>query len=310
MEKPLVSINCITYNHEAYIRECLNGLLMQRTTFPFEVLVHDDASTDNTQAIILEYKEKYPTIIKPYFQKENQYSKGKGFIGLKINFERAKGKYIAICEGDDYWTDPLKLQKQVDFLESNPNFGFCTHKYQLSTNIETDILPKISEDTRFSLRDYVSKGIWYTQPLTAVIRASALKQAQNYPYHGIKDAGLFYSLLKVSEGYIFAQNMGTYRITGNGVWTSLSLDRKIVDDLSTKLMIYDTERDELSAAYIAESLRHAISRKNMIRNAKIFWKAFSALISNFGLRFFIRFFFDKYFRLKKTNNPLMKEMHG
>lgn len=123
MEKPLVSINCITYNHEAYIRQCLDGFLMQRTTFPFEVLVHDDASTDNTQAIILEYKEKYPTIIKPYFQKENQYSKGKGFIGLKINFERAKGKYIALCEGDDFWTNPKKLELQVSAFEHDDSLG-------------------------------------------------------------------------------------------------------------------------------------------------------------------------------------------
>ena len=123
---PLVSICCAAYNHEPYIRQCLDGFVMQRTTFPFEVLIHDDASTDKTADIIREYEKKYPDIIKPIYQKENQYSKG-GKISLRFNIPRAKGKYIAFCEGDDYWIDPLKLQKQVDFLEANPDYGLvCT----------------------------------------------------------------------------------------------------------------------------------------------------------------------------------------
>lgn len=120
---PLVSICCAAYNHEPYIRQCLDGFVMQRTTFPFEVLIHDDASTDKTADIIREYEKKYPDIIKPIYQKENQYSKG-GKISLRFNIPRAKGKYIAFCEGDDYWIDPLKLQKQVDFLEANPDYVF------------------------------------------------------------------------------------------------------------------------------------------------------------------------------------------
>ena len=118
MSEPLVSIICITYNHEPYIRQCLDGFMMQRTNFSFEVLIHDDASTDNTVGIIREYEEKYPGIIKPIYQKENQYSKGVK-IGMTYLYPRAKGKYIAECEGDDYWIDPLKLQKQVDILNSN-----------------------------------------------------------------------------------------------------------------------------------------------------------------------------------------------
>ena len=108
MDKPLVSISCIAYNHESYIRQCLDGFLMQKTTFSFEILIHDDASTDNTTDIIREYERKYPDIIKPIYQKENQYSKGIP-ISATFNWPRAKGKYIAMCEGDDYWTDPLKI---------------------------------------------------------------------------------------------------------------------------------------------------------------------------------------------------------
>ena len=120
--KPLVSISCVTYNHAPFLRQCLDGFFMQQCDFDFEILVHDDASTDGTEAIIKEYQEKYPDIIKPIFQTENQYSKGVRGMNQKYNFPRAKGKYIALCEGDDYWTDPLKLKKQVDFLEKNTDF--------------------------------------------------------------------------------------------------------------------------------------------------------------------------------------------
>lgn len=117
--KPLiVTIQCFTYNHENYIRQCLDGFVMQKTNFRFEAIVHDDASTDGTASIIHEYAEKYPDIIKPIYETENQYSKRDGSL-TRIMDEHTHGKYIAICEGDDYWIDPLKLQKQVDFMESN-----------------------------------------------------------------------------------------------------------------------------------------------------------------------------------------------
>ena len=118
----LVSVSCVTYNHSKYIRQCLDGFLMQKTNFAFEVLIHDDASNDDTADIIREYESKYPDKIKPIYQTENQYSKGISPT-FKFNIPRVKGKYIAMCEGDDYWTAPLKLQQQVDFLESNPDYG-------------------------------------------------------------------------------------------------------------------------------------------------------------------------------------------
>lgn len=124
-ETPLVSISCITYNHEPYIAQTLDGFLMQKTNFPFEVLIHDDASTDRTADIIREYEQNFPKIVKPIYQKENQYSQGKRAVSATWNFPRAQGKYIAMCEGDDYWIDENKLQMQVDFLENNPDYGMC-----------------------------------------------------------------------------------------------------------------------------------------------------------------------------------------
>lgn len=128
--KPLVAIKCATYNHEPYIRDCLEGFVMQKTDFPFVAIVHDDASTDGTVAIVKEYAEKYPDIIKPIFETENQYSKPGKPLRKIMNEAVAKtgAKYIAMCEGDDYWTDPLKLQKQVDFMEANPDVGLVYTK--------------------------------------------------------------------------------------------------------------------------------------------------------------------------------------
>lgn len=114
----MVTIRCVAYNHEPYIRECLEGFVMQKTNFRFEAIVHDDASTDGTANIIREYAEKYPDIIKPIFETENQYSKRDGSLRRIMN-SHMKGKYIAMCEGDDYWIDPYKLQKQVDYLEKH-----------------------------------------------------------------------------------------------------------------------------------------------------------------------------------------------
>lgn len=120
---PLVSIRCAVYNHEPYLRQCLDGFVMQKTTFPFEAIVHDDASTDGSAAIIREYAEKYPDIIKPIYESENQYSKGGSIAKIMNDAMHPNSKYVALCEGDDYWTDPYKLQMQVDIMEADESIG-------------------------------------------------------------------------------------------------------------------------------------------------------------------------------------------
>lgn len=130
---PVVSIHCLVYNHEKYIRQCLDGFVMQQTNFAFEAIVHDDVSTDGSVAIIKEYAERYPEIIKPIIETENQYSKG-GFAHVNnILRKKSQGRYIAWCEGDDYWIDPHKLQKQVDYLEAHPEICMCTHAWNVVT---------------------------------------------------------------------------------------------------------------------------------------------------------------------------------
>lgn len=124
-EEPImVSIRCITYNHAPYIRRCLDGFVMQKTNFRFQAVVHDDASTDGTTDIVREYAEKYPDIIIPMYEEENRWSKHDGTL-MSIMLPYMKGKYWIECEGDDFWTDPYKLQKQVDIMEENPNLSLC-----------------------------------------------------------------------------------------------------------------------------------------------------------------------------------------
>lgn len=135
MQEPLVSICCICYNQEQYIRQALEGFVMQQTNFPFEIVISDDCSKDRTRIVIAEYKEKYPELIRDVSPEKN--------MGSMANFlfvqAKANGKYIALCEGDDYWTDPYKLQKQVDFLEEHEDYSICFHKCSV-LNVQTGVL--------------------------------------------------------------------------------------------------------------------------------------------------------------------------
>jgi glycosyltransferase involved in cell wall biosynthesis len=124
-----VSICCATYNQVNILSSAIESFLMQRTTFPFEILIHDDASTDGTQELIKSYISKYPNLIRGIFQKENQFSKSGAYPYGEFLYPAAKGKYIAECDGDDYWTDPLKIQKQYDFMEVHPECSLCYHDY-------------------------------------------------------------------------------------------------------------------------------------------------------------------------------------
>ena len=168
---PLVSIRCLVYNHEPYLRQCLDGFVMQQTTFPFEAIVHDDASTDGSAAILREYAEKYPDIIKPIYETENQW--GKGTISKSMDAAmHPNSKYIASCEGDDYWTDPNKLQIQVDFLENHPDFSLTVHEYTEWDELKKDFRPHrikylqgIDNDLTLTLDDFAT-GVFFTKTLT------------------------------------------------------------------------------------------------------------------------------------------------
>lgn len=124
-----VSVFCLTYNQEKYIKDALDSFLMQRVDFNVEIIIHDDASTDSTQEILKQYAKKYPNVVKVFFEKENVYSKVGDTIEIeRMHIKNASGKYVASCEGDDYWTDPFKLFIQKNLLDRYKKLNFCTHK--------------------------------------------------------------------------------------------------------------------------------------------------------------------------------------
>lgn len=189
MKIPLVSICTITYNHSQYIRECLDGFLMQKTNFAFEVLIHDDASTDGTEEIIREYEAKYPEIIKPIYEKENQWVKGRRGSNV-FNFPRARGKYIALCEGDDYWTDPLKLQKQVDFLEGNPEYGLVHTDFDIHEIISGNYARNVIalQKPKMEWQEGSEFVRWYTGGYTKIITCTVCFRKSIYDrFYSIED---------------------------------------------------------------------------------------------------------------------------
>lgn len=158
-----VSVYCLVFNHGKYLRSALDGFIRQKVNFPFEVIVHDDCSTDNSASIINEYAIKYPNIIRPIYQKENQYSKG---INIKHTFiaPLVKGDYVAVCEGDDYWCDDLKLQKQVDFLDNHPEYIACVHDtLQKNQNDGSSFrMLDFGEDRDITLEDILKGRCYHT----------------------------------------------------------------------------------------------------------------------------------------------------
>ena len=223
---PLVSISCITFNHARYLRECFDGFLMQQTNFAFEVVIHDDASTDETKAIIEEYTQKHPTIFYPMYQKENQYSKGVRGIMAKFNFPRCRGKYITLCEGDDYWTDPNKLQKQVDFLEANEDYSICWTKYSVKKDSEDleqpDWINQVekNKDLSFDLNTIFTPYCTYT--LTTMFRVESFdfEMFENLKYS--KDNTIYAIALTKGKGMLLDFYSAVYRMHEGGVYSSAS----------------------------------------------------------------------------------------
>lgn len=166
---PILSVALITYNQEKYIAECIEGMVNQKTDFPFEIVIGEDCSTDNTRAICQQYAEQYPELIRLILPEKNL-----GMMGNWINtIKSCNGKYIAICEGDDYWTDDLKLQKQVDFLENNPDYSLCaTGARCLSMFDNTFTDAEIMQDT-LTTRDILLED-WGIMTATIVFRKEAL----------------------------------------------------------------------------------------------------------------------------------------
>ncbi len=221
-EQIKLSVVCITYNHEAFIRDCLNGFVMQKTDFPFEILINDDASTDKTAEIIREYEKKYPHLFRCVYQTENQW--GKKNAWNDILFPMIRGKYVALCEGDDYWTDPLKLQKQVDFLETHPDVSVCFHPVLVhwEDHSEPDnLFPSDKErfyKTELTLTDLLNRN--FIQTNSVVYRWRFHRDPPELLPDNVLPEDYFVHLLHAQTGKIvfLPDVMSVYRRHPDGIW--------------------------------------------------------------------------------------------
>ena len=238
-EKILVAIHCLAYNHEPYIRQCLEGFVMQKTNFRFVAIVHDDASTDKTADIIREYEAKYPDIIKPIYETENQYSKFHDFsLGgiMDAAIDAIGAKYIARCEGDDYWTDPYKLQKQVDILEKDETLMACVTNCSVvdekgkTIQAVRDGVVKNDVEGRYNLRQFFDNNHQYPT-LSVVYRNSHPKEIEekmkimSNPHLG--DWTLWIALHCFGDFYFLNEVTCAYRINQTSVTHSNPNKRKI-----------------------------------------------------------------------------------
>lgn len=221
MEKPImVSIVCNTYNHEKYIRDALDGFVKQETDFAYEVLIHDDASTDQTAQIIKQYEKQFPELIKPIYQTENQYCKHDGTIS-RLQNARAQGKYIATCEGDDYWTDPHKLQKQYDFMEKHPEYSMCGCSSQWLNVLTGKVQQRgtTTTDKDVSFEDFLlpkhGRPFLYA---SFFCRAEIWKSRPNWGFPVGDLPATYYAAIK-GKVRMLADTMCVYRWFSEGSWT-------------------------------------------------------------------------------------------
>ncbi len=234
----LVSICSTTYNHETFIEKALDGFLMQETSFPFEIIVRDDCSTDRTAQIIKQYAKKYPRIIKTIFEKKNMYSNGMR-RPMKVAHKKAMGKYIATCEGDDFWTDIFKLQKQIDFLECNPQYSISYHDVNI---IDKEGL--ITSKTYSSeIKDYSSDEMLTGDALiltsTAVYRNIGLCLFPRiFDNVANGDMTIWHMLGKYGKGKFQSEiNNSCYRIHTGGIWSSIKKEERITRTMDTLYLI-------------------------------------------------------------------------
>jgi len=231
----LVSINCITYNHEKYIRDAIESFIMQKTTFDFEILIGEDCSTDGNRKIVDEYVSKFPNRIR-LITSDNNVGAQNNLLRLFVN---SKGKYIAICEGDDYWIDPYKLQKQVDYMESHSECSFCFHAaeiVQVDKKPTGNIMRRYNNNCISSTEDIIIRGGGFCPTASLLFPAKLIENLPEF-YINAKTGDYGIQMILASKGYAFYIDkiMSAYRTGVPGSWTSQLL---AVSNIETKIIKY------------------------------------------------------------------------
>ena len=282
-KEPLLIVWCIAYNQRNYIKDALEGFVMQKTNFPWEVIVHDDASTDGTTDVILEYASKYPKLITPMIEKDNQWKRGglKRIISI-MNEHYRRGKYIAFCEGDDFWTDPNKLQCQVDFLEANPDYSMCFHSAK--KQYECDTIAWINcEHIQDRSYDATEVFVNWTVPTASIV---CRKEALDF-YAGIRnsqciqnyDIFIILSCAMIGKLMGMQSQMSVYRIQGSGLtYNEKAMIRTTMNNpdhflcLKDNFPIVDSKpiNDTISKTYF----ERALIQKNLRLKCRDYWNSF------------------------------------
>lgn len=279
--KPLVSICMITYGHEKFIEKAINGVLMQQCNFEIELIISNDCSPDNTNQIIQGILKTHP---KANSIKYHNHSKN---IGMMPNFvfalQECKGKYVALCEGDDYWTDSLKLQKQFDFLEANLDYVLCFHKvaFEMPTGkFVEDFLTKVPDDHE-SLKDLAENTNYLHTP--SVFYRNCLKTyPKQFSYSPIGDYFLYTLLGEYGKFKYLNEEMAVYRY-GIGYFSNFEDVIKGRKWLKTLLLIVSSSNNEMLKEILVNKISKAFNLDNKILNETTLDK--SIVIKNFMIQF-------------------------
>jgi glycosyltransferase involved in cell wall biosynthesis len=246
-EKPIVSVVMITYMHEQFIADAINGILIQEVDFQVELILADDCSPDGTEKIVKSF-ESHPNFLRV------KYTKHSKNIGMMPNFiwalNQARGRYIALCEGDDYWTDPLKLQKQVDFLEGNEDFSLVAHDIMLLK--DDNYISDKKNRTEFFLSDFFKGSCINT--VSAVFRNN-IHSIESIEHARVGDWALFILCAEKGRVGFISEEMAVYRIHDAGIFSGVEKkDEKIIEILESFKKVFPKYKDEFQKSIVSKSL--------------------------------------------------------
>ena len=270
-EETLLSICFITYNHERFVADALKGFESQKVNFPIEIIIYDDFSTDATRILLKEFKETAPFPVTLIFPDENKYSKGERIFPK--TFEVAKGKYLALCEGDDFWTDPLKLQKQVDFLEANDDYNICFHKVNI-----------LNQETGEIITDTITRNTSETTDITELARGNYIHTASVVLRNNFKlpdwfretfigDWSMYMIMIGDKKIKKFDEVMAIYRVHDSSMWSSKPSDFIKVKTLKSVILVYEN-------ALLPEEVKN-ILHKRIHKKKKTFLQRFKKKAKKF-----------------------------
>lgn len=286
----LISIVMITYNHEKYIAQAINGIFIQKTDFPIEIIIADDNSPDNTENVVNEFIKKAPENISILYTK-HQENKGmmKNFVWA---LQQASGKYIALCEGDDYWTDSSKLQKQIDFLEQNEDYVLCFSNRDILEEEVIKINKPIYKKTSFDKSEIANV---YVPTLTAVFRNVVEKIPQKL-YSSLIDCSLYLFLSQFGKFYYMDYSTAVYRVHDLGVYSGSSDLINKTRGVRARIAAWFSLKN-IDKITLAHTIRYLINQK---KEVEIKDRQYLSLLYSI----FLSYFFDFYILLNLLKNKI------